>query len=375
MSATGPTNLTPNRPKPVKHGDKLQLPSTSTLKRQSLTNVLNYYFRELENVLNTNNVRVIDSMTYASDALAQAAWVASDAVAATGVNVTRNTVQKVYGTSSVKFTTGTGSFSSDVTVTNTLSGDPSNYDEDSDGHKKSVTYQNWDSWNYLCFIYYAGAATAAGDIDVIVTDKNDNTATYDLPAITGNYAANYQAIAIAFSDFTYTSFDWTQVKSLAFKFTSDMGTSEAVTIDQIVLAKFANNYGPSFGRLNRYMAANTSVARGVIAKFDTTYGLLGGMTYSADGDEELLGMVVSDTETAGDYGYVQETGMFLGRPGENVTSWEVGDALGVASLNTFANSASTNADACFRYVSPIAGSASKNSLVWIQCGFTGATPS
>jgi len=360
-----------DNPKRWRHGIQLH---TDTHGRQSLAKTLEDAFADIKDVLQTNKVRVIDAMTYASDATAIAAWVASNAVATSGIAVSRNTTQYVEGTSSVLFTTGTSTYTADVTVTKTLSPDSTTYLEDGDSKGFG---QNWAPYNYLGFPYYAGEAHDAADVDIILTDADGNTATYSFPAVTTNYVTVYNYLDVAFSDFTESgAFNWERVKYIAFMFDDGMGTSETLTVDQIAIYKFSNGHGPAHGNLIKGMLTEASVARGMLAKFDPTYGVLHGYKSANAADEEVVGIFCSDGD-AGDTCFIQISGMALVEVGESPASWEVCDGLAAGNNSgyTVVNAAATMADAFASYVCPIAGSVAQYSLAWIRIGNPGGTPS
>jgi hypothetical protein len=339
----------------------------------SLTRGLIEEFRDVQDWANGNRIRLIDNMQYASDATAAAAWVAADTEATTGVTVTRDTSDKLNGTSAVLFTVGSA-FASATNVVKTLSGDYSNYDEDNFSHGKS--YQNWLPYNYVILPYHAGQALAATDIDFIVTDKNSVTATYSLPEVDANHADIWQTHAIHFDDFTEeTGFDWQNVSTITLQFNgATMGNGESITFDEIYLCKYCNGFTPAMGTLVPMVLGENNMAEGMQVKLAGN-SVLPRVEIGSDGDEEVIGVLCGSGDED-DVALVQTTGVIVGELG-SLTSLEVGDYVtGAASGGlTWKQSAGSGADAIGKYLTPFQDAAAQYALAWIQIGLGGAVPS
>lgn len=340
--------------------------------RLSQTKLLYQKFRDIDAAIGKNMVRSIDKMTYANDAAVQAEWVASDAAATSGVAATRNTSNQIEGSSQVLFTTGTGSFSSDVTVTKSLTRDTGNYFED---YYAKAGCINLEPYNYIGFGIYTGAATAAGDLDIILTDIDGNTLTQDIPAIDSNHATVNYTVDLKLSDFSGSG-KLKNIASVAFKFNSSMGTSETVNIDDIIAYKYSNGFGPAFGDLIPVELNEDSVVRGMIAKHSED-GLVPKAVSANDGDEEAYGIFCGSGDT-GDIVLVQVNGLAL-QECASLTSLERGDSLspGANSGYTVSQSAATQADAFAKFHSPFPSgdSPAQYHLIRVQLGHSGATPS
>lgn len=327
----------------------------------------------IEGALNIQKIRVIDTMTYASTPLAAAAWVASDAVSTTGITVATDTTNEVEGTACVSFTTGSSTFAADVTVRKTLSWDLTNYPNDD---KRAKGYQNWQDYNYIGFVKYAGAASGATDMDIIIRDVNNNSATQNIPATDANHATKHEKVDLALADFTMsTGFDWKMVKDIAFVFTSAMGTSEAISIDEILLYQISNGYGPAYGTFIPTILGEDSVTRGMIMKLATTGSRVYGVSAN-DGDEEVFGIACGDGDT-GDVILVQTTGPAIVEFA-NTASLEVGDGLGCSDDGGlyWIECAGTNADNVARFNGPFhtGDTVDQYYLGWIELK-PGGTPS
>ena len=353
--------------------DKLDLPTNEFAFKtdyggRSLSYKMAKHYDKIISMGDGNKIRVVDDMeTYTSDTLAAAAWVASDTVATTGVVVTSEGTNVAGGSYAITMTTGSSSFSSDVTVTKTLTAS-SSYLEDIENT------QDWREFNFLGFIAYAGAATAATDIDVYVGDKFGNWASTSLGAIDSNYAQDYIPIEIKLDEMT-GSIDWSRVKYLRFVLTSTMGTSETYTVDDIIIYKYSNGYGPVLGNTIKLTSGADSLTRGMIVKA-VPNGMRVFIDASGDGDEEAIGILCTDGDT-GDDVYVQIDGYAYQPVGEDPSSWEAGDGLACAGASgaALANATSTMADAFCRYIAPLAGTISQYGYALIQIGNPGATPS
>lgn len=343
------------------------------LKTWSLTRQLRNEFRDIHDWANGNRVRLIDSMDYDSDALAAASWVAEDTAATTGVAVTIDETNYVNGDASVLFTTGSA-FSSAVSVTKTLSGDGTTYPEDKDAIE--AKYQNWVPYNYIVIPHHDAEAHAATDIDVVITDWQDRTATYSLPEVDANHADKWGVHVVAFDDFTEdTGFDWYGIKSVGFEFNgATMGNGEAVSVSAIRLCKYSNGFGPAFGTLIPVELGADSVTEGMQLKLLST-DTIPVVGIGGDGDEEVIGIACGSGDT-GDVILCQISGPFLCELG-SLTSLEVGDYLAGAAAGglTWTEAASTGADAIAKYLTPFVDSAAQYTLVWAILNTGGAIPS
>ena len=319
---------------------------------------------KIADALNGQRTRLIDSMTYASTGLAAAAWVATDAVAGTGVTVTADTTNEVEGTACVLFTTGTDSFNADVTVRKTLSADRSTYPED----KRKKGYQDWRNYNYIGFVKFAGAASAAGDMGIIIRDINNNSATQDVPVSDANHATIHEKVDLELSEFTTsTGFDWSMVKDIAFVFKSAMGTTEGISIDEILLYQISSGYGPAYGTFIPVILGEDSVTRGMIMQLST----IGSRIYAIsadDGDEEVIGIACGDGDTD-DVILMQYLGLAIAEFGVTA-SLEVGDGLGCSDDGGlyWSESAATCADNAARYNGPFhtGDTVAQYYLAWIE---------
>jgi len=353
--------------------DKLDLPTNEFAFKtayggRSLSYKMAKHYDKLISMADGNKIRVIDDMeSYTSDALAQAAWVASDAVATTGVAVTSESSTVAGGSYAITLTTGTSSFTSDVSVLRTLTAS-SSYLEDVENS------QDWREYNFLGFIAYAGAATGAADIDLHVGDKFGNWATVSLGVIDSNHAQDYIPVEVKLSSMS-GSIDWSRMKYVKLVLTSSMGTSETYTIDEMILYKYSNGYGPVNGNTIKLTAGADNLTRGMIVKV-VPNGMRVFVNASADGDEEAIGILCTDGDT-GDDVYVQIDGYAYQPVGEDPSGWEAGDGVACAGASGagIAEAASTMADAFGRYIAPLAGTISQYGYALIQIGNPGATPS
>lgn len=340
--------------------------------RLSQTKLLYQKFRDVDAAIGKNMVRSLDKMTYASDAAVQAEWVASDDAAASGVAATRNTSNQIEGSSQVLFTTGTGTFASDVTVTKSLDRDTANYFEDYYAKSGCI---NLEPYNYVGFAIYTGAATAAGDLDIILTDIDGNTLTQDIPAIDSNHATVNYTVDLKLSDFSGTG-KLKNIASIAFKFNSAMGTSETVNIDDIIAYKYSNGFGPAFGDLIPVELNEDSVVRGMIAKHSED-GLVPKAVSANDADEEAFGIFCGSGDT-GDTVLVQVSGLAL-QECASLTTLEAGDyvAPGADSGYTVSESADTGADAFATFKSPFPSGDTPDQyhLIRVLLGTGGGVPS
>jgi len=340
--------------------------------RLSRTRVLYEQFMRIDDALAKNRVRSIDKMTYTNDTAVQAAWVASDSVAASGVAATRNTSDEVEGDSQVLFTTGTGTFASDVTVSHSLTRDTGNHFEDKFTKSGSI---NLEPYNYIGFGIYTGAVTAGGDLDIILTDKDGQTLTQDIPAIDGDHDQTNQVIDLKLSDFSGNG-RLRYISSIAFKFNSSMGTSETVNIDDIMVYKYSNGFGPAFGDLIPVELNEDSVVRGMIAAHSED-GIVPKAVSANDGDEEAFGIFCGSGDT-GDVVLVQVSGLAL-QECASLTTLEVGDyvAPGADSGYTISESAGTGADAFATFIGPFPSTdtAGQYHLARILLGTGGGVPS
>lgn len=353
---------------PTRYGQTLRY-SDLTAKGQMRN--LNKAFLDIRTGLDLNRIRSLDGMTYASTALAAAAWVASDAVAASGVTVARNAAEYVEGTSAVEFTTGTGTFASDVTVRLTLTPNKSTYVEDLDG--SGHIDLRWA--NYVGFIIYADAATAATDIDIVFRDKNDHTATQSVDAQDANHCTKYQTVDLKLADFTSTGVDWSCIKDVAFIFTSGMGTTESVTIDDLQVYAISNGYGPCMGATMPVYFSEAGITRGAQIKHVPAGMRVNGQTANA-GDEMIFGVACTNG-TIGDIGLVQYDGLTLMEFG-SLTSLEAGDSLACADASgltvTEANGSQEDAWCVYNEMLHDGDTPAQYEVAWINVGRIGAVP-
>jgi len=344
---------------------------TAMTRKRTFSRSLVDEFSGIYDRLNTNRVRVIDTMVYASDALCAAAWVGADVAATTGVIVTRDTSDKLNGASNVEFTVGSA-FASATNVVKTLTADRTTYPEDRLGRG----YQNWDPYNYIIIPRHAEQALAATDIDVILTDWQDVTSVYSLPAIVANNADVWGTYAVAFSSFTDgTGFDWRYIKSMTLQFNgATMGNDEAMSIGEIVLCKYCSGFVPAMGTLVPVVLGSDSMVEGMQLKLGGA-SLLPIVTAGGDGDEEVVGVLCGSGDT-GDVALMQIDGLIVGELGA-LTSLEVGDYVAGAASGglTWTESANTGADAIGTYIVPFVDAAAQYTLVWIKLGTGGGVPS
>lgn len=362
------TDIYESPPARIKHGDRLKndrYPIGTTISK-----LLENSFEDIQDAFNGNKYRVIDSMTYASTALALAAWVPVSTSAVTGMTITRDITLFVEDTSAVLFTVGSA-FAAAVKVTKTLTGDKDTYPTD------GVAYQDWSGYNYLGLFQNAVEAHAATDIDLIITDRNGNDAIIDFAAVDANHITMLNTYDVALADFTTaTGFDWSGVASITLEFNGvTMGNDEAITIDQICIYKYSNGFGPVRGSMTKGLGGEASIVRGLIMKHDPTGGFSAEYVSANDGDEEACYIACSDAGD-GDELILQKDGMFIGELAV-LTSLEVGDAMGCADAAglTWTEAVNTDADSVARYIGPIKTAAAQYVQVWMQLTASGATQS
>ena len=363
------THIT-NVPYKSKNRERISIPDFST--DHTLTEALITMMEEYRDAIDTNRIRVIDTMEYASDAAAVLQWVASDAVATTGIAVTRNTSQYVVGASSVSFTTGTVGYAATVSVVKDLTRDAATYKED----RRCVgNHQNWKPYNFLGFYHYHFEPHSVIDILVIATDKNGNTLTWSLAAITANYDDLWGYTELAFDEATDSGVDYTNITSLTLKFDSGMGTSEALAIDQMILYKYGNGLGPVRGRMIPAVTLDDAVTRGEFVKISNTGGQLCYVDSIAEGDQEGIGIACDTASASWEDIMVQIDGLVLREVGESPASWEAGDYLMGSTGLMVKNASASDDNAICTYKTPVTGSVAQYSLAWVMLNTCGATPS